>query len=81
MRIRSRASEAGWRFPRVGYALALDGRSGFARVAPSSVYAETAPTSFVLMSQSGRQRPDLLWCVHEPQAVVANRGMGYVFGH
>jgi hypothetical protein len=68
VRIRSLAGDAGWRAPRVGYALALDGRSGFAGVTPQPAYSGPPETRFALMTQSGRDRPDLLWCPHTPEA-------------
>jgi len=68
LRVTSRAREAGWPGARVGYALALDGRSGFVRVPPAPAYRGGADTSLVLLSPPDRPRPDLLWCIHTPAA-------------
>lgn len=68
VQVTSHARDAGWPDTRVGYALALDGRSGFERISPDAGYRGGADTNFVLMSQPGRQRPDLLWSVHTPAA-------------
>ena len=64
VRATSAAQGAGWSAPRVGYAVALNGRRGFVRVEPAAAYADAAPAGFVLMSQPGRERPDLLWSMH-----------------
>ncbi len=68
LRVTSHASGAGWRAPRVGYALALDGRSGFVGVKSESGYGGRSTANFVLLSQPGHDRPDLLWCPHVPEA-------------
>ncbi|MFQ5806368.1 MAG: hypothetical protein ACE5I3_07955 [Phycisphaerae bacterium] len=68
VRVTSHARDAGWRAPRLGYALALNGRSGFSRVASGSAYGGRSDANFVLLSQPGRDRPDLLWCAHAPEA-------------
>jgi len=68
VRVTSHARDAGWRAPRLGYAVALDGRRGFASVAPEPAYGEKSGANFVLLSQPGRDRPDLLWCLHKPEA-------------
>jgi hypothetical protein len=68
VRSTSRARDAGWPAPHVGYAIAVDGRSGFTRVAPEPAYAGRSPITFVLLSLPGRERPDLLWCLHSPTA-------------
>jgi len=66
VRVESDSSTAGWRFPRVGYALALDGRAGFTRVADSRGAVGEDDTTFVLMTQHGDHRPDLLWAPSDP---------------
>jgi hypothetical protein len=68
VQVASHTAEVGWPAARVGYALALNGRSGFARVPADAARREGTDTNFVLMSQPGRQRPDLLWCVRTPAA-------------
>ena len=60
----SRTAGAAWSHPRLGYAIAVSGRVGFGRVASSGADGQRPPTSFVLLAQQGRQRPDLLWCPH-----------------
>jgi hypothetical protein len=67
VRVTSRASYAGWRASRVGYAVALEGRSGFVSVKPESVYGGRSRACPVLLSQSGRDRPDFLWCPYKPE--------------
>ena len=67
LRVSSQTHDNGWPAARVGYALALDGRSGFERVSPA-VYGAGEDTNFVLLSPPDRPRPDLLWCVHTPAA-------------
>jgi hypothetical protein len=64
VRVTSLARGAGWGAPRVAYAVALNGRCGFVRVEPEAAYTGATPTEFVLMSQSGHERPDLLWSTH-----------------
>jgi len=53
-----------WPAQRVGYTIAVDGRSGFTRIAPGPSVAGSPATAFVLLSLPGRARPDLLWCPH-----------------
>lgn len=60
VRVQSNAPESGWRAPRVGYAIGVDGRRGFRRVAPPA-NAPGAAVQFVLMARRGAQRADLLW--------------------
>jgi hypothetical protein len=76
VQVSSRAQQVGWPGARVGYAVALDGRSGFERVAPEMAHREAGDTNFVLMSQPDRQRPDLLWSIQTPAA--AERQLGLV---
>ncbi len=53
--VQSSAPATGWTRPRVGYAIALDGRRGFRRIdAP-------AEQGFLLMARAGAERADLLW--------------------
>lgn len=72
VRIVSNCGNAGWRTPRLGYALALDGRRGFARVAPSPVQPGRASAVFTLMARLGAERGDLLW-VPSDAAIAARR--------
>jgi hypothetical protein len=64
VRITSRAGAHAWPAPRAGFALALAGRQGFARVDSPARPAERDPTRFVLLSRAGSGREDLLWCPH-----------------
>ena len=73
IRVASRAAEDGWPNLRVGYALALNGRSGFKRVAADPTYRSNDDTTFVLMAQPDRQRPDLLWSIRTPSAAQGVR--------
>lgn len=70
VRTTSRVRDAFWSDERVGYTVALDGRSGFTRVICESTSDEEPGPNFVLMTQPGRQRPDLLWCLHSPAAAT-----------
>lgn len=56
--VQSGAPATGWHGPRVGYALAIDGRRGFHRIDPAP---GEASTGFVLLARAGSQRADLLW--------------------
>lgn len=68
VQVSSSVGNASWSAARVGHAVALAGRYGFERVAANPRGDEPDETSFVLMSQPGRDRPDLLWCPHRPDA-------------
>jgi hypothetical protein len=58
--VQSSAPATGWTRPRVGYAIALDGRRGFRRIdAPAS--SAPAEPAFLLMARAGVERADLLW--------------------
>jgi hypothetical protein len=58
--IQSSAPPTGWTQPRVGYAIALDGRRDFRRVEPPR--GEPEPDNgFVLMARPGGERADCLW--------------------
>jgi hypothetical protein len=78
VRVTSHAGDAGWQTPRVGYAIALDGRSGFVGIGPESGRGGQPGTDFVLLSQPSRDRADLLWCTHRPEA--AERQLELVSG-
>ena len=58
VRITSHARDAGWPDARVGYAVALNERSGFERVTPELAYGGGGDAEFVLMSRPDRQKPD-----------------------
>lgn len=64
--ITSDSRGSGWPAPLAGYALALDGRRGFARLAKTPHAATHDSPRFVLMSRAEPGRADLLWCPHEP---------------
>lgn len=68
LRVAAHARGAGWSGARVGYALALDGRSDFVRVPAAEVYHGETETQFVLFSPPDRERADLLWCPHRRAA-------------
>ena len=68
LRTTSAAPDGTWPDALVGFALALDGRCGFTRAAPRPSTAGPAPPTFVLCSQPGPERPDLLWCPRQPDA-------------
>ena len=57
----SRAGPAGWKEPRVGYVLGLDGRQGFRCPSTPATNPQGRPTSFVLAARAGDKRADLLW--------------------
>lgn len=66
VRVSSESAGRGWSGPRVGCAVALDARFGFARVGPEPAYSEQAEAvRFALLSQAGADRPDLLWVPHD----------------
>jgi hypothetical protein len=56
---------AGWPAALAGYALALDGRRGFARLASPPLAAPRDGTGYVLMARAEPGRADLLWCPHD----------------
>ncbi len=59
--VNSVAPPAGWRRPRVGYAMGLDGRRGFEMVVPPVAAVGRPESRFVLMARPGSDRSDLLW--------------------
>ncbi len=69
LNVRSSPGDRSWSDSRLGYAIAIDGRGGFQRVAPNPGSGNADDVNFVLMSQPGREKPDLLWCGHEPAVI------------
>lgn len=65
--VRSHSAGRGWSAPRVGYALAVDGRHGFSRALHAPDYGEPDAVRYLLLAQRGEQRPDLLWVPHDPR--------------
>lgn len=65
--VTSIAGASGWPGERVGYALAMNGRVGFTKVT-AEPRASGPASYFVLLSQAGRDRPDLLWCPADSRA-------------
>ncbi len=59
VRVTSDPAGARWTAPHVGYALAVDGRRGFARVMPLRAASEAAP-AWALLARSAEGRADLL---------------------
>jgi hypothetical protein len=66
VQITSDSRGAGWPAPLAGYALVLDGRRGFTRLAATPRGATRDGPAFVLMSRAEPGRADLLWCPHDP---------------
>lgn len=73
--LRSDAPAAGWGTPRVGYAIGLDGRRGFRRVA-SPAGAQGDSVQYVLMARPGAQRADLLWTWPRGSSLYQQRELG-----
>jgi hypothetical protein len=67
VRVTSRAPQAGWSAPRLGYAVGLDGHRDFRALAPPS----TVPPGFALLARPGPDRGDLLWAW--PQSLPLTR--------
>ncbi len=61
VRVVSRAGQAGWSGPRVGYVIGLDGRRDFRCVQPPPADARGEPPTFVLAARSAPKQSDLLW--------------------
>ena len=67
--VRSSPGNRAWPESQLGYVVAIDGRSGFQRVVSNSGAGTDEDVNFVLMSQPGRDKPDLLWCGHAPATI------------
>ena len=75
--VTSNCGAHGWPGERVGYAIAVGGRVGFARVLPEP-YGTGPAATYVLLSQAGRDKPDLLWCLQDSRG--AERQLELVSG-
>ncbi len=67
---------ANWPAPLAGWAVALNGRAGFVRVAkPVPASPAGRQPRYVLLTQREDGRPDLLWVPHEPEAARLQVGV------
>ncbi len=67
VRVRSTAPPGGWGAARVGYAVALDGRRGFAALPAADA------GGFALLARPGGSRADLLWSWSSPTGLPRRR--------
>ena len=75
VQISSHAGSDAWTRPRLGYAVALEGRAGFRLLAPPAAGPRHTPAKFALLARTDSTEADLLWSVYQPTVFAQQRAV------